>query len=436
MVHHSRLWRRVLVISAAVLAALTVAWPALAEPATPVAYPAWASATVYTGQAFDTCAAPPLTTMQAWMASPYRAIGVYVGGQNRTCAQPELTPDWVRAVADLGWRLIPIYKGLQAPCGGKPTDSKIIPSAAAAEGTAAADDASQQVKALGMFKGGAVHYDMENYTTTDSACRSAVLTFLSAWTRELHRLGYVSGVYENLNLGARDLAGVYNSAAYARPDALWIARYDLDPALTGWAGIADNLWAVHQRAKQYQANFTATYGGVQLTIDADNVDAPVATMAFNYQATAAVRARSGPGPSYPLVKLYSKGAGLAVVCQTPGPVTGTTKVWDKLNNGSYVTDYYVSTPSKTGYSAPITRCLYPYQVIPASGANERSGPGVSYPVTGVLPGGALAWLFCQKAGSKVGSTSIWDKIDSQHWVSDNWVATPSTTGYSKPAPRC
>ena len=436
MVHHGRLWRRAVVISAAVLAALAVAWPAMADPATPVAYPAWASATGYAGQAFDACTAPPLTTMQAWLASPYRAIGIYVGGQNRTCAQPELTPDWVRAVADLGWRLIPIYKGLQAPCGGKPTDSKITPSAAAAEGTSAADDASLQVKALGMFKGGAIYYDMEQYTTTDSACRSAVLTFLSAWTAELHRLGYVSGVYENLNLGARDLAGVYNSAAYARPDALWIARYDRDPALTGWAGIADQLWAVHQRAKQYQADFTVSYGGAQVTIDADNFDAPVATTAFTYQATAAIRARSGPGPSYPLVKLHPRGDSLAVVCQAPGPAVGTTKVWDKLNDGSYVTDYYTSTPSKTGYSAPVTRCLYPYQVIPASGASERSGPAVSRPVTGVLPGGALAWLFCQQAGSKVGSTSVWDEIDSQHWVSDNWIATPSTTGYSTPAPRC
>ncbi|HEX6932746.1 MAG TPA: glycoside hydrolase domain-containing protein [Streptosporangiaceae bacterium] len=422
---------------ATVVAVLALASPAaIAEPATTVSYPAWASATMYTGQAFDTCTAPPLTTMQAWLASPYRAVGIYAGGVNRTCAQPELTPSWVRAVADLGWRLIPIYKGLQPPCGGKPTDAKIIPSAAAAEGTAAADDASQQVKALGMFKGSAIYYDMEQYTTTNLPCRNAVLTFLSAWTKEMHKLGYVSGVYENLNFGARDLANVYNSTAYARPDALWIARYDLDPSLTGWAGIADDLWAVHQRAKQFQADFAATYGGVRLTIDADNLDAPVATMAFNYQATAALRARSGPGPSYPLVKTYAKGAGLSVVCQTPGPAVGTTTVWDKLNNGSYVTDYYVSTPSKTTYSAPITRCLYPYQVTPAKGANERRGPGVSFPVTGVLPAGALAWLFCQQAGSKVGSTSIWDKIDSQHWVSDNWVATPGKPGFSKPAPRC
>lgn len=436
MLHRGRSWRLALASCAAVLAAVSVASPALAEPATSVAYPAWASATLYTGSAFDTCTAPPLSAIQAWMASPYRAIGVYVGGQNRTCPQPELTASWVRAVADLGWRLIPIFKGLQAPCGGKPTDLKIVPSAAAAEGISAADNASQQIKTLGMIKGSAIYYDMEHYTTTNTACRTAVLTFLSAWTKELHHLGYVAAVYENLNFGARDLAGVYNSTSYARPDALWIARYDLNPALTGWAGISDTLWAAHQRAKQYQADFTATYGGVPLTIDADNWDAPVATTAFQYQATALVRARSGPSLSYPLVKVYPSGTSVWVVCQTPGSVIGTTQVWDKLSNGSYVTDYYISTPSNTGYSPPVTRCLYPYQVIPSNGASERSGPGISHPITGVLPGGALAWLFCQQAGSTVGSTRIWDKIDYRHWVSDNWVATPSTTGYSKPAPGC
>jgi uncharacterized protein YraI len=277
---------------------------------------------------------------------------------------------------------------------------------------------------------------MENYDTTNSGCRGAVLRFLSAWTKELHHIGYVSAVYENLNLGARDLANVYYSSAYARPDALWIARYDLDPSLTGWAGIDDSLWPVHQRAKQFQADFSATYGGVTLTIDADNMDAPVATMAFHYQATEVIRARTGPGPSYPLVKTYPKGTDLPVVCQTPGPATKTTTVWDKLNDGSYVTDFYVSTPSKTSYSAPITRCLYPYQVQPATGVHERSGPGASHPVTGFLPGGALAWLFCQKAGSKIGSSSIWDKIDYKHWVPDNYIATPSSTSYSKPVPRC
>jgi hypothetical protein len=62
MVHRGRLRRLAFVIAATVFAAGSAAWPALAEPATSVAYPAWASATMYSGQAFDTCTAPPLAS--------------------------------------------------------------------------------------------------------------------------------------------------------------------------------------------------------------------------------------------------------------------------------------------------------------------------------------------------------------------------------------
>ena len=434
-------WRQLarLAVPGAAVAVLTVtlAWPALAEPATSVSYQSQASVTRMQGLAFDTCSAPTRTAMQAWAASPYRAIGVYVGGVNRTCQQPALTAAWVSAVSDR-WSLLPIYKGLQAPCGGKASDQKIIPSAAASEGTSEADQATAAVRALGMINGSAIWFDMEPYTTTDTACRTAVLTFLSAWTKELHRLGYAAGVYENLNLGARDLAGVYTSASYARPDALWIARYDANPSLSGWAGIADSMWAVHQRAKQYRAEVRQSYGGVTITIDIDNVDAPVATLAHGYQVTSTspLNARSGPGTSYPVVKSYPAGASVTVVCQAPGSTVGTTSVWDKLLDGTYVTDYYVSTPSNTGYSPPLTPCRYAYQVTAGTAANVRAGPGASYPVTGSLPAGALAWVSCQKSGSLVGGTRIWDKISYQHWVSDYYVATPSATGYSKPIPRC
>ena len=116
-----------------------------------MAYPAGASATRYSGLAFDACTAPPLTTMQAWGSSPYRAVGVYIGGVNRFCAQPELTASWVTSVSKLKWRLLPVYKGLQPPCGGKPTDVKIssAPATARSQGVAAADDAIAQAKALG-----------------------------------------------------------------------------------------------------------------------------------------------------------------------------------------------------------------------------------------------------------------------------------------------
>ena len=437
MFRWTRWWRPALA-GAAAMAAAAAAAPAIAEPATTVSYPAWASATRYRGLAFDTCTAPPLAAMQAWGASPYHAVGVYVGGQNRTCSQPALTSGWVRAVSALGWRLIPVFKGRQPPCGGKPTDLKIVPAVAASEGTWAAGNAAARAWALGMIEGSAIYYDMEHYTPGGTSCRNAVLTFLSAWTRELHRLGYVSGVYENLNLGARDLANAYNSSSYARPDALWIARYDGSRSLTGWAGVPGSRWAVHQRAKQFRADFAETHGGVTLTIDEDNLDAPVATTAFGYHVTSGnpVAARTGPAGAYPTVTTHPAGAALAVVCQAPGSAVGTTRVWDKLTDGTYVTDFRVDTPSNTGYSAPVTRCRYPYQVTPGSGLSQRGGPGRSYAITGRLPGGSLAWVVCQQSGTRVGGTPVWDKISNRHWVSDHYVATPGATGFSKPAPRC
>ncbi|MEU4499018.1 glycoside hydrolase domain-containing protein [Streptomyces sp. NPDC023998] len=444
MSHPYRTLRRFLVFCAAgVLSAgttLTFAPPAAAEPATAVAYPSGASATRYSGLAFDTCTAPPLTAIQAWGASPYRAIGVYIGGVNRTCAQPQLTASWVASVSALKWRLLPIYKGLQPPCGGRPTDAKIstVPATARSQGTAAAADAIAKAKALGMQPGSAFYNDIENYSQTDVTCKIAVLSYASAWTKELHRLGYVSGVYMNLNQGAKQLSDAYTSTTYARPDALWIARYDGVDSLTGWTNIADAKWAVTQRAKQFKGDHNETYGGVTINIDTDRLNAPVATVAYTHTVTSSttLNARTGPSTVYPVAKSYAPGAALKVVCQAPGSTVGTTRVWDKLSDGTYVTDYYVSTPSNTNYSAPLPRCTYPYQTTAASGLAEHTGPGTSYPVAGTSPNGSLAWVYCQRPGSKVGTTSVWDRMDNGRYVSDYYVATPSNTTYSKPVPRC
>jgi uncharacterized protein YraI len=438
-------WRGVLVAVIALAAAVLTGVGGMAGqadaavgPATTVGYAPGATATLYSGRAFDTCTAPPLATITAWGASPYRAVGVYIGGVNRTCAQPQLTASWVSAVSQLKWRLLPVYKGLQAPCGGKPTDQKINPATANTQGTAAADDAVAKAKALGMVSGSALYNDVETYATGDAACRTAVLRYVSGWTSEMHRLGYIAGVYAQLASGAHDLAGVYTSASYARPDALWIARYDQSAALTGWAGVPDSDWAVAQRAKQYTNSHNETYGGVTLSVDNDQVNAPVASVAGSYKVTSstATNALSGPSTSYPAVKAHSPGSALAVVCQAPGQKIHTTSVWDKLTDGSYVTDYYASTPGHPGYSAPLPRCSYPYQATAAGGLSERAGPGASYAVAGTLPNGALGWVTCQQSGSLVGSTRIWDKLTDGHWATDYYVATPSNTTYSSPVPRC
>ncbi len=424
-------------VLATALAALTIT-PAAAEPATTVRYPTGASATRLSGYAFDTCSAPPLATMQAWkIASPYQGVGVYIGGVNRSCSQPNLTSSWVTAVSLQRWRIIPIYVGHQAPCTGRPSRIKFTTSTAAFLGTADAADAVLQARALGMLPGSAIYGDMEHYAANDPACRTAVLTYVSAWTKELHRLGYLAGMYANLSSGAKHLSEAYVSPAYARPDALWIARWDGIATLTGWAGIPNAHWSNHQRGKQYRGDHDETYGGVKINIDSDRFDAPVATVGYAYQVTSSanLNGRSGPKTSTPIVRTYAPGATVGVVCQTAGTKIGTTSVWNKLTDGNYLSDYYVSTPSNTSYSAPLPRCTYPFQVtIPT--LNKRTGPGASYAISGTLPAGALGWVTCQRSGSKVGTTSVWDKLDDGTYVTDFYLATPSKTTYSPPLPRC
>jgi len=50
--------------------------------------------------------------------------------------------------------------------------------------------------------------------------------------------------------------------------------------------------------------------------------------------------------------------------------------------------------------------------------------------------GALGWVTCQRSGSRVGTTSVWDRLDDGKYVSDFYLATPSKTTYSPPLPRC
>ena len=53
--------------------------------------------------------------MSAWASSPYRAIGIYIGGVNRglLAAEPDLVLGREQVAA--GWHLIPTYVGLQSP---------------------------------------------------------------------------------------------------------------------------------------------------------------------------------------------------------------------------------------------------------------------------------------------------------------------------------
>jgi hypothetical protein len=63
--------------------------PAWMAARSSVSHPVSGDATNDTGKGFDACTAPSAQAMSAWLAnSSYQAIGIYIGGSDRACAQP------------------------------------------------------------------------------------------------------------------------------------------------------------------------------------------------------------------------------------------------------------------------------------------------------------------------------------------------------------
>jgi hypothetical protein len=242
-------------IGAAARPAVLPAGGAAASPAT--------QQRLFSGRGFDACAAPSAATMSKWLAAPYRAVGIYIGGLNRTCGQPNLTPGWISRIQAMGWYYFPIYAGLQAPCShgyGITFSTKH----AAAQGTASAADAAAQARYLKIPRGTPVFYDMEPYR----GCGTAVITFLNSWDKELHANGYLAGAYWNL----MDLGSLTRAARrITEPDIINYAHWD-GQATTKSSYMPARMWTRHQRIHQYLGGITRTWGHVTLDIDLDKLD--------------------------------------------------------------------------------------------------------------------------------------------------------------------
>ena len=239
----------------------------------------------FTGRGFDQCNAPSQRAMDVWLAkSPYRAAGIYISGASRFCReQPNLTPTWVRTQLAKGWRLLPITLGPQPSClsrfprYGKNIDPTVNPDptgtyrAAREQGNLEASRAVAAARRLGIVAGSTLYYDMEGWNTKYSTnCNRSALWFMSSWTRQLHKLGYASGVYSSAGSGIVLLDQARRkplATGYTSPDQLWIARWD-GKANTSTTYIPDDGWK-GQRIKQYRGGHNETYGGVTINIDSN-----------------------------------------------------------------------------------------------------------------------------------------------------------------------
>jgi hypothetical protein len=224
----------------------------------------------------DAASAPDLTTMQTWQQkSPYSAIGVYIP-VNLTVddrydkVQANLNADWVSAVRAGGWQVLPIYVGRQAPDKCTSRSFHYVSNnatKAAAQGQEAAVDAAASAKALGLSAGAPIVYDMEAYT---SGCSKAMRAFYDGWTRKLHELGRMSGIYGSRNSTITDVAALPANGQLS-PDVVWVATASGQAQTASLPPLADGTWA-GKRLNQFNLGVTRTYGGTSINIDESAVD--------------------------------------------------------------------------------------------------------------------------------------------------------------------
>ncbi|MBW9207293.1 DUF1906 domain-containing protein [Mumia sp. zg.B53] len=230
----------------------------------------------FTGFAFDACTAPTQAQMDAWwVSSPYAAVGVYISGSSRACAQPALTRSWVTTQARRGWRLLPLHVGRQAPCySGRKQKMSINPTTARAQGVAAANESVASAKALGIGRKRVLYLDIEAYSIANSACNTAVVSFVDGWGSRLAQHGYRSGLYSSASaaIAAMNRLRVAQVDNYHYPNHLWFGWYNGKANLAAEPYLDDRYWARGKRIHQYVGNRVSRYNGVAINIDRNYLD--------------------------------------------------------------------------------------------------------------------------------------------------------------------
>jgi hypothetical protein len=156
------------------------------------------------------------------------------------------------------------------------------------QGRRAARDAAQQAERLGFGPLTPIYYDMEAYPAVQS---DRALRFLSAWTRQLHHLGYRSGVYSSSDAAIADLARQYRTGQFAIPDVIYDALWN------GKANTYDRVlqgeWTNRRRLHQFSGNVVQTHGGDTLLIDQDYLDVGLTAAGGTWQASPGVTTPTG-----------------------------------------------------------------------------------------------------------------------------------------------
>ncbi|MGC2174564.1 MAG: hypothetical protein WA614_03770 [Acidimicrobiales bacterium] len=106
------------------------------------------------------------------------------------------------------------------------------------------------------------------------------------------------------------------------------------------------------------------------------------------------------------------------------------------SSGYYYTSFAWFTPPPPVPPVVMPTSAFKYQVTGAASVNEYSSPSSSSKVQTVLPVGNTIYLTCQRSGTDVNGSSLWDKLSNGGWISDSYTTTPNFGTFSYPIPVC
>lgn len=256
--------------SSLALAVGTVAFDATPAHASPS--PAAVGAVVALGGGFDACTAPSTSMLNAWWnPGPYWWVGIYIGGDERACSQPNLTASWVAQNSATGWGFEPLWVGPQMSSSNGCSSTYYtyaIPtgrSAAYNLGKSEAGGAVSAAASLGFAPGGVLYYDLEAFTTTDPTCLQGAEAFIDGWDVQLKNDGWHGGMY-----GSSCGSSLTSFASIPRPPVeINGADWDGNPNTNVMSCVPSSQWANGHRLKQYLGGHNETWGGYTDNIDSD-----------------------------------------------------------------------------------------------------------------------------------------------------------------------
>jgi len=227
------------------------------------------------GEGLDSCAAPTTTQMaNFWNGTPYYYWGIYIGGNQRSCSQPNLTASWIKTVTtgsvngvSMAWKLLPFWVGPQDPCErGFGSYISLNTATAFGQGTDEAASAySEWVNTLGQSSDTPLDYDMEVSTgTITSSCLAAIKSFINGWVTQLHLYPpQKAGIYTSSCGGDLDqFAHIPNP-----PDFIDGANYSSGKSTSDMPCVSATHWTQQQRHKQYQGQHNETWNGTTISVD-------------------------------------------------------------------------------------------------------------------------------------------------------------------------